>query len=93
MEGGEAGGLATDRREPSGISRTSLLVFLVREEAMEVTVEVGAVEGTAGQFRSNIAPPNMKISAQLGTSKVADQGGIQSIKKLIKRASRDKQNN
>ena len=83
----EAGGLATGRREPLGISRTSLLVFWVRatEGAVEVTVEDGeVVEVTADQFLNNIAPPPMKSSVLLGTSKAADQGGIQSINKVIK---------
>ena len=84
-----AGALGTGRREPLAISRTSLLVFLVRratEEVMEDTVEDGEVEVevTVDQFLNNNAPPPMKISVPLGTSKAADQGGIQSIKKIIK---------
>ena len=47
-------------------------------------MEDGEVEVTADQFLNNIAPPPMKISAQLATSKAADQGGFQSIKKVIK---------
>ena len=89
VEGLEAGGLATGRREPLVISRTSLLVFWVRatEGAVEVTVEDGEVEVTADQFLNNNAPPPMKISVQLGTSKAADQGGFQCIKKVIKQPS------
>ena len=84
LEGVEAGEVGTGRREPLVISRTSWLVSSVRratEEAVEVTVEDGEVEVevTVDQFLNNNAPPPMKISVLLGTSKVADQGGIQSI--------------
>ena len=87
LEGVEAGEVGTGRREPLVISRTSWLVSSVRratEEAVEVTVEDGEVEVTVDQFLNSSAPPPMKISVPLGTNKAADQGGIQSIKNLIK---------
>ena len=58
-------------------------------EAMEVIVEDVEVEEevTVDQFLNSNAPPPMKISVRHGTSKAAEQVGIQSYNRYISLAS------